>query len=68
MLRGVDQGVRRSVIERAGGQLVVVAGRINGKISICVVGYQCGAENTKNRLRELARQAVEEFGLSAEVL
>ncbi|MCV7282691.1 hypothetical protein H7J88_23930 [Mycolicibacterium flavescens] len=68
MLRGVDQGVRRSVIERAGGQLVVVAGRINGRISICVVGYQCGTENSKDRLRALARQAIEEFGLSAEVL
>lgn len=68
MLRGVDQGVRRSVLERAGGQLVVVAGRLNGKISICIVGYQCGAENSKDRLRALARQVVGEFGLRAEVL
>lgn len=68
MLRGVDQGVRRSDIERVGGQLVVVAGRINGKISMCVVGYQCGAENSKARLRELASRALGEFGLSGELL
>ena len=54
MLRGIDQNVRRADIERAGGQLVVVAGRICGKMSINAVAYQPGAQNSKDRLREQA--------------
>jgi hypothetical protein len=44
-----------------------VAGRIASKISISIVGYQCGVENSKGRLRELAAQALAEFGLNAEI-
>jgi hypothetical protein len=51
-------------IERAGGQLVVVAGRIGGRISISIVAYQPGAENTKTRLRELAAHTLAEFDLT----
>ncbi|AMO59805.1 Fatty acyl-AMP ligase FadD28 and polyketide synthase [Mycolicibacterium phlei] len=67
-LRGIDQGVRRAELERMGGQLVVVGGRLNGKVTICVVGYQCGAQNSKARLRDLALEALGEFGLTAETL
>jgi hypothetical protein len=63
LLRGVDQHVSRQAIERIGGQLVVVAGRINGKISIGVVAYQPGAENTKTHLREVAAQTLAAFEL-----
>lgn len=63
-LRGVDQNVRRDDIERAGGQLVAVAGRLNGKISISLVAYQVGQENSKSRLRELAAQTLAEFNLT----
>jgi hypothetical protein len=63
-LRGVDQNVRLADIERAGGQLVVVAGRINGKISITLVGYQVGKENSKSRLRELAADTIADFEIS----
>ncbi|KKW62954.1 hypothetical protein ABQF17_16620 [Mycolicibacterium elephantis] len=68
MLRGVDQNVRRADLERAGGQLVVVAGRISGKIAIDIIGYQVGAENSKQRLRELAASTLAEFGLSGEII
>lgn len=64
VLRGVDQNVRRQDLERAGGQLVLVAGRINGKISIAVVAYQPGGENSKARLRELAALTLAEFELT----
>jgi hypothetical protein len=64
MLRGVDQNVTRQDIERADGQLVLVAGRIGGKISIGIVGYQPGAENSKPRLRELVAQTLAEFNLT----
>lgn len=68
IMRGVDQNVRRADLERAGGQLVVVAGRINGKISIAIVGYQVGAQNSKARLRELTAQTLAEFDLTGEIL
>jgi hypothetical protein len=68
MVRGVDQNVRRADIERAGGQLVVVAGRIGGKISIGIVGYQVGGENTKHHLRQLAAQTLADFDLTGVIV
>jgi hypothetical protein len=68
MVRGVDQNVRRADIERAGGQLVVVAGRIGAKISIGIVAYQPGEENSKPRLRELAAHTLADFALTGEIV
>jgi hypothetical protein len=68
MLRGVDQNVMRADIEKAGGQLVVVAGRINGKMTISVVAYEVGEENSKSRLRELTARTLAEFGLTGEIV
>lgn len=64
MLRGVDRHVTRQYLERRGGLLTVLAGRIVGKISITVVAYQPGKENSKPDLRELAAQTLAEFGLT----
>lgn len=66
MLRPVDQNVRRGEIEYGGGQLVVAAGRVAGRMSIGVVAYQPGASNTKPRLRALAVEVLAAFGLSGE--
>lgn len=63
-LRGVDQNVTRQYIESAGGQLVVVGGRIGGKMSMSVVGYQPGRKNSKQDLRELVAHTLAEFGLT----
>ncbi|MGE2688610.1 hypothetical protein [Mycolicibacterium pulveris] len=67
LCRGVDQNVYRADLERAGGQLVLVVGRINGRISIDIVGYQVGVQNSKQRLRELAARTLAEFGLTGEI-
>jgi Wax ester synthase-like Acyl-CoA acyltransferase domain len=64
MLRGVDRHVTRDYLESRGGLLTVLAGRIGGKISITVVGYQPGVDNTKSRLRELAVQTLADFNLT----
>ncbi|HEX2283567.1 MAG TPA: hypothetical protein VHI10_01875, partial [Mycobacterium sp.] len=64
MLRGVDRHVTRQVLERRGGLLTVLAGRIGGKISITVVAYQPGIKNSKQQLRELAASTLAEFGLT----
>jgi hypothetical protein len=68
ILRGVDQNVRLADLERAGGQLVVVAGHIGGRITIDIVGYQVGAENSKPRLRALAADTLAEFDLTGEIV
>lgn len=64
VMRGVDQNVTRRDIELMGGQLVLVSARIDGKISIGIVAYQVDAENSKTRLRELAAQTLQDFGLA----
>lgn len=66
-IRALDTAVTLGELERLHGQLVVVSGRINGRLSISVEAYQVGAENTKERLRALAAQTLEEFGITAEV-
>jgi hypothetical protein len=64
MLRGVDRHVTRQFLETRRGLLTVLAGRIVGNISITVVAYEIGKENSKPRLRELAASALTEFGLT----
>ena len=64
MLRGVDRHVTHQFLERRGGLLTVLAGRIVGKISIAVIAYVPGGENSKSHLRELAAKTLAEFGLA----
>ncbi len=62
---GVDQATPRGELEQGDGQLVVVSGRISGKIIIGIVAYQSGAENSKSRLRDLTAETLAEFDLTA---
>jgi hypothetical protein len=63
-LRGVDRFVTRNTLEQRQGILTVVAGRIGGKISLVVIGYQPGAENSKPWLRQLVADTLAEFDLT----
>lgn len=63
-IRALDTSITAGELQRSHGQLVVVSGRINGKISISVEAYTLGAENSQQALRELASQTLAEFGLS----
>jgi hypothetical protein len=67
-LRPADQNVSRSQIDSGGGHLVVVSGRVGGRMSIGVVAYQSGAVNTKVRLRELASEVLDGFGLTGQIV
>lgn len=67
--RGTSQHLTRRWLERIGGQLqlyfmLVPAVR---KMSISVLAYQPGAENTRPALRELATRTLAEFGLTGEI-
>jgi hypothetical protein len=63
MLRGVDRHVTRDYLERRGGLLTVLAGRVGATISITVVAYQPGAENSKAWLRAMVADVLAEFDL-----
>jgi hypothetical protein len=63
-LRGVDRQMTRREHERANGELVLVSGRIAGKVSVGVIAYRPGAENSKAALRELAAKTLAEFELT----
>lgn len=64
MLRGLDRHVTRRFLERRGGLLTVLAGRIGSKMSLTIVAYQPGGTNTKPHVRDLAAQTLGEFGLT----
>ncbi len=63
-IRAVDTNVTEHDLQRSCGQLVVVSGRINGKVSISVEAYEVGASNSKARLRALAQETLTEFQLT----
>jgi hypothetical protein len=65
--RAMGQHVTRRWLERIGGQMALMSGRIGGKIFIAVSAYQPGAKNTKPALRELAAHTLAEFGLTGEI-
>lgn len=67
-LRPADQNVTRSQIDSCGGHLVVVSGRVGGRMSIGVVAYQSGAVNTKARLRDVASAVLDGFGLTGQIV
>jgi hypothetical protein len=68
MFRPSDQNVMRNALERAGGQLVVVAGEVGGIVSIGVVGYQVGAANTREWLADQLVATLADFDLKATII
>lgn len=65
ILRALDQNVTLREMQRSHGQLVVVSARVNGKVVISIEAYEIGAENTKERLRNLTDATLTEFGLAS---
>lgn len=68
LLRGVDQHVTRRVLEQRHGLLTVVGGRIGGRMSIAVIGYEIGAANTTAWLRRLVEDTLSGFDLDGVVI
>lgn len=63
-VRGVDRRVTRQTLEQRCGLLTLVVGRIAGKMSISIVAYQPGGNNSKADLCELAAHTLAEFDLT----
>ncbi len=68
LFRPVDQGVTRAALERAGGQLVLAAGRVGANVSIGVVGYQVDAPNTREWLGDNVIRALTDLGLKGTII
>jgi hypothetical protein len=68
IVRGVDQHVTHRVLEERHGLLTVVCGRLDGKVTMTVVGYQPGAKNTKECLRERVAASLGELGLTGVIV
>ncbi|HWT48958.1 MAG TPA: hypothetical protein VN255_10405 [Mycobacterium sp.] len=64
--RMFNQGVTGRAIEAAHGQLYLFSGRINGQVFISIIGYQPGAENSKDYLRATVEQALADFRLTTD--
>lgn len=62
--RGTGQRESRQLLDRIGGRMIVLSGRLNGQIFISVGAYQPGAKNTKEALREVAQDTLADFGLT----
>ena len=67
MLRGMDRRNTRQALEQRSGLLGVTGGRIVGKMSISIVAYEPGGQNTKPHLRELAERTLAEFDLTGRI-
>ena len=47
---------------------MLVSGRLGGKVSSSVVGYEPGAPNTKSWLADLVQQTLAEYDLSGQMI
>lgn len=67
--RGTNQYITQDRLERTGGQLQVLFGRLPtvGKISMSIQAYQPGGVTTKAALRNLVERTLTEFNLCAEI-
>jgi hypothetical protein len=65
--RGTGQRETRQFLEQIGGRMIILSGRINGKIFISVGAYQPGAPNTKDALRQVAAATLADFDLTGEI-
>jgi acyl carrier protein len=63
----VEPGIAKSTLEVFGGRLLVVSGRLRGKVIITISAYLLDRSNTKAELREIISQTFAEFDLLAEM-
>jgi hypothetical protein len=66
--RLIEPGINKRTLERIGGQLFVVSGRVHGKIFISINAYLAGRTNSQDVLREATLRTLAEFGVTAEIL
>jgi hypothetical protein len=65
--RLIEPGISRRALERIGGQLFLVSGRVHGKIFIAVNAYLAGRTNSQDALREDVSRTFAELDVAAEI-
>jgi hypothetical protein len=65
--RLIEPGISKRTLERIGGQLYIVSGRVHGKIFIAVNAYLAGRTNSHDALREDLARTFAEFDVTAEI-
>jgi hypothetical protein len=65
--RLIEPGITKRSLERIGGQLFLVSGRIHGKMFIVVNAYLPGRTNSQDALREDISRTFAEFDVAAEI-
>lgn len=66
-LRLLEPAITAHALDRMGGYLSLVSGRVRGKIFITVGAWTPGGPNTKETLRSVVRQALAQFQLHGTV-
>jgi diacylglycerol O-acyltransferase / wax synthase len=64
-IRTLGPGMTKATMHRIGGMLVVVSGRINGKIFISVLSYQPNQPNSDEILRQRLSDTFDDFALTS---
>jgi hypothetical protein len=65
--RLIEPGISKRSLERMGGQLFVVSGRIHGKVWITVNAWLGGRTNSRDALQEDLARTFAEFDMTAEM-
>lgn len=63
-IRQMESRITADILDRLGGSLFLASLRVHGQVSLAVSGWQVGGPNTGERLADLVRQTLGEFGLS----
>ena len=66
--RGVDRHVTADNLDRRRGAMTVTSGKIGDKMTITVISYQPGMENSRAELRGVMTETLKDFGLSGEIV
>lgn len=65
--RGVDRHVTADNLARRRGAMTVTSGQIASKMSISVISYQPGLENSPAELHKAIADTLQDFGLAGEI-
>jgi hypothetical protein len=66
-IRMLEPKVTTDVLDRMGGLLFLVSGRVHGRVFVTVASWVVGAANTREALRDSVRQVIADMALSGTV-
>ena len=66
--RGVDRHVTSDNLDRRRGAMTVTSGKVGEKMTLTVISYQPGMENSRAELHGVMTETLKDFGLSGEIV